>query len=520
VPWAARPGYEVEVFASGFQLPVDIAMVPDPGPHPGDPLLYVAELYGAVKVVTRDGTVRDYATGLLNFEPTGDFPGSGEQGLASLAIEPDSGDLLATLLYEDTASPALPKPHYPKLIRLHSDERGLTAEGETTVLDMSGEAQGASHQISNLTISPAGDLYVHNGDGGFPPIAQDLDSFRGKILRMTLDGQPSSGNPFYDDDDGITARDYVFSYGHRNPFGGAWRIADGSYYTVENGPIVDRLARVLAGENYRWPEDEALSHGASYNWIPAAAPVAIEFVEPGRFGGSGFPASSMGHAFVTESGSTYASGPQALGKRIVEFGLDSSGAVTSGPTELIRYTGVGKATAAGLAAGPDGLYFTDLYKDTGFASPIDRGANVLRISYCGEECPTEVENGPGEVRLEPESIDGLAPRVSRFRMSRAAFSVGDPAGAQAAAKSGTAFLYTLSERAAVRIRIKRLQRGRGPWGTLGGEGWPGNNRMRFEGRLRGRWLPAGRYVATIRARDPGGNLSKPRTTGFKVVRGR
>jgi hypothetical protein len=37
----------------------------------------------------------------------------------------------------------------------------------------------------------------------------------------------------------------------------------------------------------------------------------------------------------------------------------------------------------GLAAGPDGLYFTELYKDLGAATPIDAGARVFRLRYVG-----------------------------------------------------------------------------------------------------------------------------------------
>ncbi len=71
-----------------FSLPVNIAFVLEPGPNPDDPLFYVTELYGTIKVVANDGTVSDYATGLLNFNPTGNFPGSGEQGLTGIVVEP------------------------------------------------------------------------------------------------------------------------------------------------------------------------------------------------------------------------------------------------------------------------------------------------------------------------------------------------------------------------------------------------------------------------------------------------
>jgi hypothetical protein len=125
-----------------------------------------------------------------------------------------------------------------------------------------------------------------------------------------------------------------------------------------------------------------MATGALYNWITPHAPVSIAFVEPQTFGGSGFPAAKQDHAFVTESGPTYAPGPQQDGKRIIEFAPSpGTGEMAGPPTTLVTYTGNGQATAAGLAAGPDGLYFTELYQDQNSSSPIDPGARVLRIRH-------------------------------------------------------------------------------------------------------------------------------------------
>jgi len=382
VPWTVfRPGYDVEVVATGFALPVNIAFVPNPGPNPGDPFYYVTELYGTVRVVSRNGSVSTYATNLLNFDPTGVFPGSGEQGLAGIAVDPVTGDVFVGMLY-DAAPPD--GPHYPKVVRLHSTDGGRTAATQTTILSMPGELQGQSHFISNFTIGPDGKLYVHLGDGFESQTALNLDSFRGKILRMNLDGTAPVNNPFYDAGNGINARDYVFAYGFRNPFGGAWRAADGLQYEVENGlSSNDRFARVLPGVSYGWNGDDAtMTTHAIYNWNPTVAPVNIAFVQPSTFGGSRFPAPAQDHAFVTLSGATYAPGPSDH-KAIVEFVVDNSGNLVSGPTPLIQYSGSGLATAVGLAAGPDGLYFTDLYKDQDASSPTDPGARVLRIKYRG-----------------------------------------------------------------------------------------------------------------------------------------
>jgi len=381
VPWAARqPGYRVDVFASGFQLPVNIAFVPDPGSDPAAPRFYVTELYGTIRVVTNGGQVGAYATGLLNFDPSGAFPGSGETGLSGISVDPASGDVFAALMYEPTPSTG---QLYPKVVRFRSTDGGLTAASQTTILEMPGEAQGQSHFVSTVTIGPDGRLFVHMGDGFSASTALDLDSFRGKILRMELDGSPASDNPFYSAGDGIGARDYVFAYGFRNPFGGAWRGSE--LYEVENGPgSRDRLALVLAGVSYGWDGSaESLATHAIYNWTPPHAPVQIAFVAASVFGGSGFPPAKWGHAFVTESGPTYATGAQPRGKRIVEFEIDAGGGLVSGPAPLVEYTGAGKATAVGLAAGPDGLYFTDLYEESGAKGPTGPGASILRVRRVG-----------------------------------------------------------------------------------------------------------------------------------------
>jgi glucose/arabinose dehydrogenase len=423
-----QSGYQVEYAAGGLTLPVNIAFIPNPGPRATDPYFYVSELYGNIKVVSRDGTSSDFIRGVLNYRPSGIFPGSGEQGLTGIVVDPASGDVFASMLYE--SDPGGPK--YPKVVRFKSSHNGTVAGSSTTILDVAGESMRESHQISNLSIGPDGKLYVHMGDGFDSSTALNLGSFRGKILRLNLDGTPAMDNPFYSSGDGINARDYVFAYGFRNPFGGAWRAADGFHYEVENGPSVDRFAKVIRGTSYGWNNtDASMAINALYTWSPPVAPVNLVFVQSSTFGGSGFPSDKQGHAFVSESGPTYAPGPQTNGKRITEFVLDASGNRQSGPIQLVRYTGSGRATAAGLAAGPDGLYFTDLYKDSGTAA-TDSGANVLRIKHVGTtggNTPPSVSltsptNGttfaagaPVTLTAQASDADGTVSKVEFFRGS-------------------------------------------------------------------------------------------------------
>jgi glucose/arabinose dehydrogenase len=382
VPWAVRQtGFRVERFATGFQLPVNIAFRTQPGTEPDAPFFYVTELYGQIRLVTRSGAVSDYATGLLNFNPIGSFPGTGEKGLTGIAVEPATGDLFVASVFE---LPGQPDWHFPEVRRLHSDDGGLTMATNSAIVQFPADFMGASHQTSSVSFGPDGMLYAHIGDGLLTTPAQDLAFARGKILRLQLDGTPPPDNPFYDAQDGITTKDMVFALGLRNPFGGAWREADGALWEVENGPGTDRLAKIVAGRNYLWDgSDPSMHNFAAYTWFPSHAPVNIAFVQPSSFGGSGFPAAKQGHACVTESGPTNAPGPQALGKRISELILDADGSLQGGPLPLVEYIGAGRGTAVGLAAGPDGLYFTDLYKNFGTSTPTAPGASVFRVFWTG-----------------------------------------------------------------------------------------------------------------------------------------
>jgi hypothetical protein len=205
---------------------------------------------------------------------------------------------------------------------------------------------------------------------------------------MNLNGTPvatgdaAGANPFYNGGT-ITARDYVWAYGFRNPFGGAWRGT--RHWDLENGNQIDRMVDVVAGQNLGWNgTDTSLAANAKYVWDPAIGPVNLAFTQASTFGGSLFPAGSMGDGFVSLSGPTYASGPQAGSKNVLWFpDMDtlSGGKLSVAPITLVNYNGTGKATVVALTAGPDGLYFSDFYRDDGVGGATASGSNVYRIRY-------------------------------------------------------------------------------------------------------------------------------------------
>lgn len=107
-----------------------------------------------------------------------------------------------------------------------------------------GDVPGATLHDGGRLFVHDGALFVTTGDATDSGDAQDPQVLNGKVLRLTLDGQPHPDNPFGNE---------VFTYGHRNPEGLA--ASGGALYGIEHGPSSDDEINLLErGNNYGWPE--------------------------------------------------------------------------------------------------------------------------------------------------------------------------------------------------------------------------------------------------------------------------
>ena len=340
--WQVFPGFELELFTDGFDLPVNIAFVTNPEKLPKSPLCYVTELYGQIKVITNDRTTYTYANDLLNYKPDYKFPGTGESGVTGICIEPKSGDLFVTMLYMEGN---LTKN---KLIRTKSKD-GLKMDTFETIIDDIPSVH-AAHQIQMPSIGFDGKLYVNIGDGMIDSsVAQDDKDLRGKILRMNLDGTIPRDNPKPDS--------LVFAKGLRNPFGGTWRKSNKSLYISDNGPDSDdRIAKIEAGKNYGWPK--SMRQNSIFWWEFTQAPTAITFSQDKIF-----PSQFDDQLFVCLYGGAYHEGRAIKGKKIVKLDLNDQDNGILSYDEFVTYVGDGPESPCGLAFGPGGLYFTTLFGD-------------------------------------------------------------------------------------------------------------------------------------------------------------
>jgi len=142
-----------------------------------------------------------------------------------------------------------------------------------------------------IAFAPDGQsLFLSSGERQRFTPAQDASQPLGKILHLTLDGQPAPGNPWAtkagattttltdppeNTDAARTATGRTFAWsavnrtlaetwssGHRNPYGLAFD-ADGRLWESEMGPMGgDELNLIRPGSNYGWPN---ASNGSNYD---------------------------------------------------------------------------------------------------------------------------------------------------------------------------------------------------------------------------------------------------------------
>ncbi len=108
------------------------------------------------------------------------------------------------------------------------------------------------HYGGRILFDKTGNLIVSTGERSdleTRPQAQSLNSGLGKIIRITIEGQPASGNPLRGK---TNARPEIYSYGHRNVQGLAWHPETGDLWENEFGPRGgDELNRVQPGKELR-----------------------------------------------------------------------------------------------------------------------------------------------------------------------------------------------------------------------------------------------------------------------------
>jgi aldose sugar dehydrogenase len=244
---ATTTPYEGTVITKALNRPWGITVLPDNR-------FLITEKAGTMRIATTQGQVSEPISGIPQVNA------SGQGGLLGLTIDPQfaSNRMVYWVFSENTPQGNLTAVAKGKL---SADERKM--ENVTVIYRATPAYRGNNHYGGRILVDASGNLIVSTGersDLATRPQAQDLNSGLGKIVRITKDGQPASGNPFIGRSG---ARPELYSYGHRNVQGLAFHPETGDLWENEFGPRGgDELNRIQPGQNYGWP---TISYGLEYS---------------------------------------------------------------------------------------------------------------------------------------------------------------------------------------------------------------------------------------------------------------
>jgi glucose/arabinose dehydrogenase len=269
--------------ASELAQPIGLANAGD-----GRNRLFVIEQAGVIRIL-------DAGSNSLNPTPFLDISAQvesgGEQGLLGLAFHPDFANNGHFYVNYTRPGSGQDLTVVSRFTVSAGDPESADAGSEAKLMEIPQDA--SNHNGGDLHFGPDGYLYIAMGDGGGSndqyEHAQDINSLKGKILRIDVDGSPLAedeicglirnygipdSNPF----SGANGCDEIWSYGLRNP----WRF---SFDRTTGDMLIGDV-----GQN-TWEEinfEPAGSAGINYGWscregahgFPAGNPCVSSYVDP------------------------------------------------------------------------------------------------------------------------------------------------------------------------------------------------------------------------------------------------
>jgi len=165
-----------------------------------------------------------------------------------------------------------------------------------------------AHYGSRIAFDQSAHIFVTLGDRNaystassisdvFQAFPQQLDNHWGKVIRLNGDGSIPQDNPFVGQADAL---DEIYTYGHRNPQGIAFKASHDEILINEHGAQGGDEVNILEpGKNYGWP---VITYGKDYNgqtiglgtsragmeqpllyWDPSIAPSSMAYYQGNRY---------------------------------------------------------------------------------------------------------------------------------------------------------------------------------------------------------------------------------------------
>lgn len=277
---ADAPKLKHEKVLDGLENPWDMAFLPDG-------TMFFTEKCKGLSVRLPSGDVKP----LYGMKGSSGYPGTGDDlfcegqaGMQGVAVDPKFADNRTIYVYSTSSNPA---PGVNRVMRMKvADDFGSVSDRTDIVDDIQYKPKATNHPFGGpgahnggrLRWSPGdGYLYVTTGDTHNGVVPQSPTKIGGKVLRIDRDGKAAEGNKA---PEGFDKR--IYTYGHRNPQGIAFRPGTNQPVTAEHGPWhTDEITALVNGGNAGWdPRPNESGRGDCPDNYCGYMPNQMEGVDP------------------------------------------------------------------------------------------------------------------------------------------------------------------------------------------------------------------------------------------------
>jgi glucose/arabinose dehydrogenase len=205
--------------------------------HAPDGRIFIAERGGIVKVLQNGvlTTVHTVATTTAN-----------EQGLLGMTLHPNFSTNGKCYIYYTNPSLTF---HYLDVIVISSSN---TVTSINRLLQFDQIINGFHN--GGAMVFKEGLLYICIGESNSQSTAQDVNTYMGKVIRLTDTGLPAPGNPYYNEAGANVQKRSMWAKGMRNPWTMSLDPASGKLFVVNVGGTeeIDEVSAPSAAKNYNY----------------------------------------------------------------------------------------------------------------------------------------------------------------------------------------------------------------------------------------------------------------------------
>lgn len=249
---AQDPKLNLTVVLSGLDAPWDLGFAPDG-------TMFFTEKCRGLSAHLTDGTIRRLFGTSGSAVRADDLLCQNQSGMHGVAVDPEFATNRFVYVYMTST---LSAGNTNRVVRLNVDSAVTTVSSRTDIIQNIPFKTNANtwgsvglHSGGRIRFNAAdGFLYVTTGDNHNGTLPQDLTRLGGKVLRVDRNGAAAPGN---NTPAGGDTR--IFTYGHRNVQGIAFRPSPAMPFSCEHGPgHDDEVTPLVAGGNGGWdPKPEA-----------------------------------------------------------------------------------------------------------------------------------------------------------------------------------------------------------------------------------------------------------------------